>query len=163
MQSGSFDLENCLRVISNILIPTDFSPASWHATQLGLELSHLNGGAKLSFLHIYPVTSKYISVGNGKTNVKAMDDVKLRMNQLSQSLKVNGDSDTEIENVVLSGQVDEIIMNFIGDHHFDLIIVGINSNGQSNDIGSHTVKLIKDSGIPVMIVPNKSDNGAFTD
>ena len=150
-------------MISNILIPTDFSPASWHATQLGLELSNLNEGAKLSFLHIYPVTSKYMNVGNNKTNVKAMDEMKLKMNQLSQRLKVNDKSETEIENVVLSGQVDEIIMSFIGDNQFDLIIVGINSNGISNDIGSHTVKLIKESGVPVMIVPNKPDDGTFTD
>ena len=141
-------------MISSILIPTDFSPASWHATQVGLELSRLNVSTRLSFLHVYPINSKYISNGNGHANSEVMEEVKNRMNQLSINLSEK--SEDRIENVVLSGNVDDVMMDFIKQNSFDLVIVGINSNGQNNDIGSHTIKVIKESGVPVMIVPNKS-------
>ena len=162
-RTHTFDFENSLRVISNILIPTDFSPASWNATQIGLEISRLNSHASLSFLHIYPVTSKYVDVGKRKTNDEELDRMRSRMNQLSHSLSISDNENINIDNVVLSGNVDEIIAQFMHENQFDLVIVGINSNGQNNDIGSHTVKLIKESGVPVMIVPNRSDNGNLTD
>ena len=147
-------------MISSILIPTDFSPASWNATQVGLELSRLNVSARLSFLHVYPISSKYAMNGNGHANSKVMEEMKCRMNQLSNNLSEK--SEDRIENVVLSGNVDEVMMDFIKQNSFDLVIVGINSNGQDNEIGSHTIKVIKESGVPVMIVPNKSTNGVTT-
>ena len=141
-------------MISSILIPTDFSPASWNATQVGLELFHQCGEAKLSFLHVYPVTSKQLENGNAKATHEKMETMQHRMVQLSQDLSEK--TEDRIENVVLPGNVDEVMMQFIEEHKFDLVIVGINSNGQSNDIGSHAINVIKKSGVPVMIVPNKS-------
>ena len=146
-------------MISSILIPTDFSPASWNAAQVGLELSKLNGDATISFLHIYPVSSKYAHKNGPKATDSQLEEVKQRMNQLSHN--ISDLSDDRIKNVVLSGNVEETMMQFIKDHKFDLVIVGINSNGHSNDIGSHTVRVIKESGVPVMIVPNRSMHGAI--
>lgn len=70
-------------------------------------------------------------------------------------------SDDKIRNVVLSGNVEETMMQFIKEHSFDLVIVGINSNGHDNEIGSHTVRVIRESGVPVMIVPNRIPDGAI--
>lgn len=148
-----------LRVISSILIPTDFSPASWNATQVGLELSKLHRNATISFLHIYPVSSRY-SEGEGlEATVSKLNEMQNRMNQLAQSLL--DQPDKKIKNVVLSGNVEKTMIRFIREHEFDLVIVGINSNGHNNEIGSHTVKVIKESGIPVMIVPNRLTDGTI--
>lgn len=141
-------------MISSILIPTDFSPASWNATQVGLELFHQCGEAKLSFLHVYPVTSKQLENGNAEVTNERMKLMQNRMTQLSQDL--SDKTEDRIDNVVLPGNVDEVMIQFIEENQFDLVIVGINSNGESNDIGSHTINVIKKSGVPVMIVPNKS-------
>ncbi len=147
-------------MISSILIPTDFSPASWNATQVGLELSRLNVSTKLSLLHVYPVSSKYIDRTEEDTNEEILALMKSRMNELSHSLIEK--SEELINNIVLSGNVDEVMLQFIKENEFDLVIVGINSNGQNNELGSHTIRVIKESGVPVMIVPNKSADGAFT-
>lgn len=146
-------------MISRILIPTDFSPASWNATQVGLELSQLNRNATISFLHIYPVSSKYSKKSHPQASDHQLEEVRERMNHLSKGLSEL--SEERIKNVVLSGNVEETMLQFIKDHKFDLVIVGINSNGHSNDIGSHTVRVIKESGVPVMIVPNRSIHGAI--
>lgn len=144
-------------MISSILIPTDFSPASWNAAQVGLELSKLHGDAIISFLHIYPESSKYSHIKGPKTKEGQLEEVKNRMNLLSHEL--SDISDDRIQNVVLSGNVEDTMMEFIKTHDFDLVIVGINSNGHDNEIGSHTVRVIKESGVPVMIVPNRSKYG----
>ena len=154
-------VENGIHVISSILIPTDFSPASWNATQLGLELSRLNVSTRLSFLHVYPVSPKYIDKAAIEANSELLEVMKSRMNELSHSLTEKPED--LINNIVLSGNVDEVMLQFIKENDFDLIIVGINGNGQNNELGSHTIRVIRESGVPVMIVPNKSDDGGFRD
>ena len=139
-------------MISSILIPTDFSPASWTATQVGLELSRLSSESTISFLHIYPNSAKYSSKDTKKASQQVLEEMKDRMNQLSLSLS---DQPMErINNVVLSGNVEDTMLKFIKEHKFDLVIVGVNSNGLNNEIGSHTVSLIEKSGTPVLVVPN---------
>lgn len=146
-------------MISSILIPTDFSPASWNATQLGLELSRLNSDLVISFLHVYPISSRYTHKDSLSPNDHKLDEVRLRMNHLAEGL-IDHPED-RIKNVVLSGNVENTMLQFIKEHDFDLVIVGINSNGQNNEIGSHTVSVIKESGVPVMIVPNRVTDGAI--
>lgn len=145
-------------MISSILIPTDFSPASWKATQFGIELCRANDHAKISFLHVYPVSSKYLKDDGKHVTQEKMQLMQNRMKQLSSELIEKAEE--LIDNVVLPGNVDEVMKEFIRENEFDLVIVGINSNGQNNDIGSHTVRIIKESEVPVLIVPNKSTDGA---
>ncbi|GAB4230285.1 MAG: universal stress protein [Ekhidna sp.] len=134
-------------VISNILIPTDFSPASWNATQFGLELSRQNHEVRLSLLHVYPVSNSRKQV----VATPVLDGVKSRMNKLAKDLTSNPEI---IKNVVLSGSVEKTLIDFIKENKFDLVIVGVNSNGSTNEIGSHTASLIEKSGTPVLVVPN---------
>lgn len=136
-------------MISSILIPTDFSPASWNAMQVALEMSRLNDAVKLSILHVYPLAKK--GRKSPETN-PVLEEVKDRMNKLAKNLTDH--SEEIIRNVVLSGNVEDTLLKFIKENQFDLVIVGVNSNGANNEIGSHTVSVIEKSGVPVMIVPN---------
>ena len=138
-------------MISSILIPTDFSPASWKATQLGIELFQRYEETKLSLLHVYPIATKYQE--DIEDTEKKIEHMKNRMIQLSNDL--NEKITDAIENVVLPGNVNDVMLEYIENNRFDLVIVGINSNGQNNDIGSHTINVIEKSGVPVMIVPNR--------
>ena len=144
-------------MISKILIPTDFSPASWNAAQVGLDFSVMNVDTTISFLHIYPLSARYAKKEDKKVNNPQLKEMKMRMNLLAS--KLSDKSEDFIENVVLSGNVEYTLLKFIRENHFDLVIIGINSNGQNNEIGSHTVSVIKESGIPVLIVPNRSPDG----
>ena len=123
----------------------------------------MNKEVKLSVLHVYPVSSN----GNGNSSrirsnghLSMLEEVKTKMNRLSNDLI---DQPDIIDNVVLPGNVEHTLIDFIRQNSFDLVIVGINGNGYTNDIGSHTVNVIENSGVPVMIVPNGSKaNGALT-
>lgn len=85
--------------------------------------------------------------------------VQNRMDKLAKDL--SDKSEEVIENVVLSGDVEEKLIEFISQNHSDLVIVGVNSNGVNNEIGRHTLSIIEKSGVPVLIVPNKQVNGAI--
>jgi nucleotide-binding universal stress UspA family protein len=138
-------------VIAQILIPTDFSPAAWQATKLGMELAN-NHNARLNLLHIVPTVSRYSKDTKHQHLPEKLEEVKDRLNDFSKNL--SEEMKVPIENFVLPGNVADTMMNFIKDHEYDLIILGVNSNGSDNELGSHTSMVIEKCGVPVLIVPN---------
>ncbi|MFK7953390.1 MAG: universal stress protein [Ekhidna sp.] len=145
-------------MISRILIPTDFSAASWQATKIGLEIGKVNN-ADVSILHIFPLVSKFSSDKKELELPVKLEQLKSKMDILSSDF--NEDA-KKITNVVLPGNVEHTMLKFIREHDFDLVIIGINSHGETNEMGSHTVSIIERSGTPVLIVPNnKHSNGAI--
>jgi nucleotide-binding universal stress UspA family protein len=62
--------------------------------------------------------------------------------------------DACIKPVLLSGNVNDQILDYIKKVPHDLIIIGVNSNGSNNDAGSHSIEIIKSSGVPVLVIPN---------
>lgn len=88
-----------------------------------------------------------------------VEAVQQKMDKLLNDLVE--DTDGVIENVVVSGNVEEKLMEEIRESKSDLVIVGVNSNGVNNEIGSHTISMIEKSGVPVLIVPNTQMNGAL--
>lgn len=75
------------------------------------------------------------------------------MTKLSNDLKQG--AHTKINNLVVSGNIEEKLLDFVDRNSFDLVIVGVNSNGEDNSPGSHTSKLIEESNTPVLVIPNK--------
>lgn len=146
-------------MLGKILIPTDFSAASWKATMFGLELAQLNN-ANINILHVIPTVSRYAKSKKHQHLPEKLDEVELKMNQLSKDLVE--ENQVTIRNYVLPGNVAETMLKFIKEHHFDLVILGINSHGSTNQLGSHTSMIIEKCGVPVLIVPNSVEsNGAI--
>lgn len=139
-------------MITSIVIPTDFSPAAWKATQVGLDFIRSNGDVRLSLVHVYPIQKQLAKEMNGELT-KRLKTVENKMREFSRDL---APSDKNIESVVLSGDIQERVLNFIQENTFDLVILGVNSNGLDNEIGSHTLQVIEKSGTPVLIVPNQA-------
>lgn len=105
-------------------------------------------------MHVYPVSSS--SYTSHEPFQEALDSVRLRMNKLSCALC--DELADRVMNVVLAGDVERTMLRFVKEHKFDLIIVGINSNGQNNEIGSHARQVMQTSSVPVMVVPNQLAN-----
>ena len=146
-------------MIDQILIPTDFSPAAWQATKLGMELANANN-AELNILHVIPTVSRYTDEKNVLKLPEKLDEVKSRMNELSKGLSEEGS--VAIQNHVLPGNVAQTMLDFIRNHSYDLVILGVNSHGAGNDLGSHATLVIEQCNVPVMIVPNNAkSNGAI--
>ena len=146
-------------MIDQILIPTDFSPAAWQAVKLGMDLASVNN-AELNILHIIPTVSRFLDDMTLQQLPEKLDEVKLRMNELSKGLME--ENRVAIENFVLPGNVAQTMLEFIDQHDYDLVILGVNSHGAGNDLGSHATLVIEKCNVPVMIVPNNvKSNGAI--
>ena len=138
-------------VITQILIPTDFSPAAWHATKMGMELAQVNN-AQLNILHIIPTASRFSNDKSLRHLPEKLHEVELRMNELSRGL--SEENHVHIQNFVLPGNVAQTMLEFIRERNYDLVILGVNSHGASNDLGSHASLVIEKCNVPVLIVPN---------
>ena len=139
-------------MITQILIPTDFSHASWKATKIGIELAKLNN-AQVNILHVIPFVSRFSNTKSQQHLPEKIDEIRLRMNDISKELS---EESVKIENMVLSGNVEETMLELIDRKEYDLVILGVNSHGTNNELGSHTSLVIEKSGIPVLIVPNNT-------
>ena len=147
------------QVISQILIPTDFSSAAWQATKLGVELARVND-ATLNMLHIIPTVSRFSNDKHIQHLPEKLDQIGTQMDELSKEL-VNGWK-VPVENFVLPGNVEDTMLRFIQERKYDLVIIGVNSHGTNNDLGSHANRVIERCSVPVLVVPNQvRSNGAL--
>lgn len=142
-----------MQAFKNILIPTDFSPVAWKAVQLGLSIAR-NSNIKITLLHVYPSTAKFIGISNSKEDdeTAAQLIVKKQMQRFFGELALENATRLELE--VTKGMVDVEIQHFLESGEFDLVIVGINSHDQNNIPGSNTGSIISHSSIPVLVIPN---------
>ena len=146
-------------MIDHILIPTDFSPAAWKATKIGMELAQTNN-AELNILHIIPTVSRFSKDKRIQKLPEKLDEIETRMNELSKGL-VDANQ-VAIRNIVLPGNVGKTMLEYIHENSYDLVILGVNSHGSGNDLGSHASLIIEKSNVPVLIVPNNAkSNGAI--
>lgn len=137
----------------NLLVPTDFGPAAWNALNIAIEMCS-DKKSKVTLLHIYPSSAKFSSRSNNNNHNDSpeMDRIRNKMMSISTEL-VNG-RDIQIESVILRGWVEKEIIDFLEENSFDLIVMGVNSNGLNNRPGSHITKMIETTGTPLMVIPN---------
>ncbi len=138
-----------LQHIKNILVPTDFSPASWEATLYAIDLCHKHQ-AKMTLLHVVPG-----KIGDTSGQVKHMSQ---KLNTLTKSLNTNESNDL-ISGVTRTGMVVNEILNHLQEAEYDVVIMGVNGNGGMNkDLGKHARKIIESAVVPVRLVPNKASS-----
>ncbi len=133
-------------VFHNILIPTDFSPAAWRAIQAGVHVGRRNQSS-IFLLHVYPNPAPF-----DLEDEASLVNIKSRMQQFVDNLVVN--NHPTIKSHVTTGIVEEELLKFIQEHPVDLVILGVNGNGQDNHVGSNAARILHTCNAPVMIVPN---------
>ena len=111
-------------------------------------------------LHIIPTVSRFSNDKHVQHLPEKIEQVGAQMNELSKGL-VNG-YQVPVENFVLPGNVEETMLRFIQEREYDLVIIGVNSHGTNNDVGSHANRIIERCSVPVLVVPNQvRSNGAL--
>ena len=143
------------------MVSSDFSPASWKAFQVGIGLRQ-KYGANLSVVHVYPTEDD----SNVSSDLKRrISNIKNSMDKMSAEFNGNdfsggkGQSSgkpqpTKIQNIVIPGNIDKELLKFVKDEKFDLVIMGINGNGEDSLPGSHTSIMLEKSTSPVLVIPN---------
>ena len=139
-------------IMNSILVSTDFSPASWKAFQVAIELQK-KYGSNMCLFHVFPNDNQYTV-----NLMTRMTTLKKNMERLANDMVDS--KEIEIETVVVSGNVSDELEGFASDNNFDLVVMGVNGNGEDNRPGSHTIKLLEKSTVPVLVVPNESASNA---
>ena len=135
--------------IKNILVPTDFSPASWEATRYALDLCH-QYQAKMTLLHVVP--------GRNGSQARQAAYMSQKLSELTKSLNANDPEDL-ISSVTKLGMVTTEILNHLKEVKYDMVVMGINGNGGMNmDMGTNARKIVENSNIPVQLIPNKKSS-----
>ena len=59
-----------------------------------------------------------------------------------------------VEHIVQPGNVENELLRFVRENDFDLVILGVNGNGQDNKPGKHAITMIEKGNAPMLVVPN---------
>ena len=137
-----------LQQIKNILVPTDFSPASWEATLHALELCQQHQ-AKMTLFHVVP--------GRNGSQAKQAAHMSKKLQSLTQRLNKN--EEDVILAVTRSGKITSEISRELNNTSYDLVVMGVNGNGGLNaDLGTNARLIVEESAVPVRVVPNKPNH-----
>jgi nucleotide-binding universal stress UspA family protein len=144
------------------LLPVDFSAASIHAVKFAAALSHQTDVEHLILLNAY-----YVSIY--ETMLPNPDMVLVREDEIEQNaadrLSKLEDLKRKLEKEVRPGVeisthlnrthlLRAVVENSIS-RNVDLVIIGSRGNSSNDDalLGSHVIKLAKNSPVPVIVVP----------
>ena len=139
------------KLFSKILVPTDFSPASWKAVKVGLKISD-EYDSSISIIHIYPLAHDLPLIEGNEEMTSKLQRVQKDMINISDDLSKSHKATPK--NHVVAGNISKRLREFTSDRQYDLIIIGVNSNGDDNELGSHASELIEVSRSPVLVIPN---------
>jgi nucleotide-binding universal stress UspA family protein len=141
--------------MKTILVPIDFSSASSNAADFALDLAK-SINASLVLLHVFEVPVLYpetaIVVGDEEEQMK---EIRLRMEELKESLIRKSGSEISIQAQVKSGGVQSEIINYASTINAFVVVMG---SGGKNSLerffwGSRTVSITRKIDLPVIIVP----------
>lgn len=140
---------------ANILIPTDFSPAAWSAIKYGLRIAKREP-TRLTLLHVYPTShKKEILAGTAdQKELRNISEFEEEMHNLCDHLQPQH-KNIKLDCAVKTGDVNQEVLQYLKEQQCDLIIIGVNSNGQDNKAGKHAAAILEAAQVPVMMIPNK--------
>ena len=146
--------------MKKILVPTDFSPTAERAFLYAIDLAGRLGAAVVLY-HVYePLESEYIDNLTRRRlyNEQMEQDLQLQLERLCRKL-VPEDSGIVVLPVLGRSPLIDNVLGYSEHHEVDLIVMG--TQGESGLkrilIGSNAAKIIKNSDIPVLLIPEKFD------
>ena len=140
MNLGSFTGVNLVDM-KKILIPTDFSNVASYAIDMALKIQD-RIEAQITLLHVVTKQEESFTSQNSFTLNKPSYLQKLE--------KIKAEIPTNIETVILEGKLNEVIINFLEDGQFDLVLMGTKGTINRELGGSETEIIVRRSSVPVL-------------
>lgn len=143
--------------MKNILVPIDFSDASFNAISYAASLANAFS-VGLTLVHAYTGTSGFdeSAEATGHDSIKELKTtnekfLKKEMERFSKKFTV------KIDNLVKKGSPVKVINEVVQQVQPGLIIMGMKGKGESNSIfGSTTTSIIDKISVPLLVVPFKT-------
>lgn len=142
-------------VMKKILVPTDFSQAAQNAGEYALSLAQVTG-ASVHLLHVdtevmpvLPGPEPWIANAN---SLLANKDERIRQ----EVVRLRGKYPVALHSVIATGPKGDTINDTAREVGADLLVFGIKHTGDGHHWGSTTLKMIRKSALPVLLVPEES-------
>lgn len=143
--------------MKNILVPVDFSDASFNAISYAAFLANAFN-ARLTLLHAYADTF-FIDEKEGLKIYDSEEELE-RANEKLLKKEMDGIArkfTVKIESKVMKGDTVNVINKVAEKLHPDIIVMGMKGKGESNSpFGSTTTKMIDKTTIPLLVIPKKT-------
>lgn len=146
--------------MKRILFPTDFSKAAHDALPFAIDLAN-RFGAQLTLLHAYQVHttgSTFVDISNYIVE-NVTEDISKWLEQITPQLE-NG---ATVHTKILRAKPSEAIANIASENAFDLIVMGTKGaeNMIASIIGTHTNAVLKNTALPVLVIPEGAEQRPF--
>jgi nucleotide-binding universal stress UspA family protein len=140
--------------VKNILVPIDFSAASFNALSYAAFIANIFN-ARLTIVHAYTSTSAYDESADAKVH-NSRDELE-SANQKFLKREINGIArkfTIKIKGIVQKGQPVKVINEVADALKADLIVLGMKGKGESNSwLGSTTTAMIAKTSVPLLVIP----------
>jgi len=156
--------------VQRILVPIDFSDYSVNACRYAIGLAEkLN--AEIKLMHVYynpvvnsmPLTDTYYYQVNmdeiiREIELRAKSNMEEFYRDLKEKIEVDNIQGVKLDYTLVRGVASEEIITKSEEYKPDVIIIGTRGQGErENDlIGSVTAKIIEDTKVPVLVIPEDS-------
>jgi len=164
------EIDESNRSVQRILVPIDFSDYSVNACRYAIGLAEkLN--AEIKLMHVYynpvvnsmPLTDTYYYQVNMDEIIREIElRAKTNMEEFYKDLKEKIEKDNiqgvKLDYALVRGIASEEIIAKSEEYKPDVILIGTRGQGEKeNDlIGSVTAKIIEDTKVPVLVIPEDS-------
>ena len=142
---------SCSSLNQSVLFPTDFSENAQHA--FGFLLENVAPNAKtIDLLH---VQDDQIMKYRSESEIKKFNETdEARLAEMKE--KIQAVSNANVRTDVVSGNPSQAILKRLKEHDYSLVVMGKQGKGFIEEfiVGSVTRKVLEESGINTLIVPN---------
>ncbi|MCB2221398.1 MAG: universal stress protein [Bacteroidetes bacterium] len=159
-----------LKSIRRILVPVDLSETSINACNYALGIAFkLKAEIKLLYAYFNPVVSAdpYLESNTFSMHLESViANIEKEARKQMQELKRSLQKQMQMENLgnikigiaLERGTSDQVILNYIEDYKPGVVVMGTKGRGRSitNYIGSVTRKIMENTEIPVLAIPERS-------
>lgn len=142
--------------MNNILVPIDFSDASYNAANYAASLSNIFN-TNMTLIHVYSNPLAIDDMPATLLNKPEKELREIKEDQLNEYMEILRKKYTiRIEGVVREGMITPAILDLSNYGNAGLIVMGMKGKGKSKSLfGSNTTSVMRKSSIPVLVIPEK--------
>ncbi|WP_224267987.1 universal stress protein [Haloprofundus salinisoli] len=136
-----------------ILVPTDGSDASLAAVDEALEIAAPQD-ATIHFLHVIDVGTEMSAAASGQVAQQLSDTLEQQADDaLDEAVSRAEDAGVDYERVILEGDPDSAIVDYVEEHDVDLVAIGATGRSGLAEriLGSTTDRVVRSVEIPVLL------------
>ncbi len=139
--------------MKQILFPTDFSKTAQNALSFAIDLAN-RFGSQLTLLHAYQIHKTATTLINMEPYI--IEDAEQDMNRWLQQIQPELENGATLASKIFNSTITDAIKSVTKEQGFDLIIMGTEGANSMVEalIGTHTNSVIKNTTLPVLVIPS---------